>query len=329
MPYPESCYTELLGLKGTCEPKTAMYWLNDVPGIDLGAIAKLAGADNPSGESAFNALIESAARFVVADVLAIYDGRYKVESSLVNGCSSCKFTLNYAAGIGRGTLVKDLTSSNLSRMLIDSFVVKINNSGVYHMVLDDGQNLKVIEHTFVAGVEFQFNGVNYRTRAKQVRMYFQEPDAMLAQLSCPRGSGCSCSGGAVVVSDLTYTGTLNGAETSQAYGFLPCATIVCEPDDLLCLLAHSAPRMVGMALMYKAAALFFESQGRSTRINRVANAPKEKVSDDGAKYEKLYLSKLNGDKTRGLKDIVFTTLQQTSDVCVVCNSLVATAWATG
>jgi hypothetical protein len=332
MPYPESCYIGLVGVHGTCEPKTAMYWLDDIPGVDLGTLAKLADSASPTGEKLANRLIETASRLVAADIQTIYDGRYKVEASLVNGCSNCNFTPNYATGIQRGVVIKDNTLSNFSRVLIDKFAVKINNTGTFHIVIDDGDvaNQRVIEFDFTAGVEYDFTGVEYITAKKQVRLYFQEIEVQLAQLSCKRGgSGCGCSGAALTVSDLVYYGTLNNADVQQAYGFLPCAAIICNPDDLLCYMAHAAPRMIGIAVLYKSASLYFMTQGSSTRNNRVANAAPEKVRDDGAYWEKQYQAKLNGKETRGLKDVVFTTLQQNSDVCIVCNSMVGTAWATG
>lgn len=332
MAYPESCFTNLIGIRGTCEPQEAIYWLNDVPGVDLSRLADLATTDSPNGKTFGENLIDSAARFMAADVEAIYDAHYKVENTIVSGCSTCTFLSNYATGIQRGTLLKDNTTSSFSKLLLDRFSVKINNTGTYHMVLDDGTvaNQRVIEWEFEAGVQYEFQGVNYLTRRKEVRMYFQEAEVLLAQLSCSKGgSGCGCSGVASVVSDLVYTGTLNGAETQQAYGFLPCALIRCEADDLLCFVAHSAPRMIGMALLFKAAELFFQTKMQTTRNNKVASTNFEGDEKDASKYGSLYKAKLDGTKTRGVKDLVFTTLQQTSDVCIVCNSLISTSWATG
>lgn len=332
MAYPENCFTSLIGIRGLCEPVEAMYWLNDVPGVDLTKLADLATTDAPNGKVLGENLIESAARFMAADVEAIYDAQYKVENTLVSGCSTCTFLNNYATGIQRGTLLKDNTTSNFSRLLLDKFSVKINNTGTFNMVLDDGilANQRVIPWEFEAGVQYDFQNVNYLTKSKQVRMYFQETEVLLAQLSCKKGgSGCGCSGVAAAVSDLFYTGTLNGAETQQAYGFLPCALIRCDADDLLCFVAHSAPRMIGMALLFKTAELFFQTKMQTTRQNKVAGTNLEGDEKDASRYGNLYKAKLDGTKTRGVKDLVFTTLQQTSDVCVVCNSLVGTSWATG
>lgn len=329
MAYPENCFTGLIGIHGTCEPKTGVYWFDDIPGIDINKLANVAEADAPTGEKLGLKLIESAARMMAADVEAIYDGQYKVANTLVNGCTTCKFTSNYAAGANNGLTIKNNSDSTLSNLLLDKFTVKINSTGTFHMVIDDGMAPRVIEHEFEAGVEYEFTNLNFRTRSKVIRLKFQEPEVLMAILSCPRsGSGCGCSGSKTVVSDLQYTGLTNDLESQNAYGFIPCAGIMCDAADLLCYVANSAPRMIGMALLYKAAELYFTTRLQSARNNKIVGTNTDDAKEDVKKYAKLYTDKLNGVGTRGVKDVVFTTLQNASDVCVVCNAMLASAWAT-
>lgn len=330
MAYPESCFQNLLGIHGSCEPQQAIYWLDDIPGVDISRLANLADAGAPTGEALAAKLIESASRMMAADVEAIYDAQYKVQNSLVSGCSSCDFTNNWASGVKRGVLIKDNTASSFSHLVLDRLTVRVNSTGTFHMVIDDGIAPRVIEYEFVAGFEYEFQNLNYTTKSKTVQLYFQEPEVLLSQLSCPRSkSGCGCSGGAAVVSDLVYTGLTDGAESQNAYGFKPCAMIRCDAADLLCFVAHSAPRMIGMALLFKTTELYFSTRHQSARNNKTAGMNSDDAKEDAARYAKLYKEKLNGTGTRGVKDLVFTTLQQTDDVCVVCNSLISTAWATG
>jgi hypothetical protein len=330
MAYPENCFTGLIGIHGTCEPQSATYWFDDIPGIDLAKLSDVAEQVAPTGEKLGMKLIETAARLMAADVEAIYDGQYKVANTLVNGCTTCKFTTNYTAGVNNGLTIKNNSDSFLSNLLLDKFTVKINNTGTFNMVIDDGLAPRVIEHEFEAGVEYEFTNLNFRTRSKVIRLKFQETEVLLAQLSCPRsGSNCGCGGGGTrtVVSDLQYTGLTNDAESQNAFGFIPCAGIMCDAADLLCYIANSAPRMIGMALLYKAAELYFSTRLQSSRNNKIVGTNTDAVKEDVSKYSKLYKDKLNGVGTRGVKDIVFTTLQNTGDVCVVCNAMMATAWA--
>lgn len=334
MTYPESCFSKLIGIKGLCAPTdpAPFFWLNDVPGVDIKRLAQLADGDNTTGEKLGITLIESAARLMAADVEAIYDAQYKVQNTLVSGCSICTFLNTFAGGTERGVMIKNNVSSKMSTLVIDKLTVKVNATGTYTIVITDDSpdNVREVVLDFVAGTIYEFTNVGYETQRDRVRIYMAE-DVPLAQLSCPKtGSGCGC-GGAVshVVSDLIYTGTLNGDETQLAYGFIPCAYIKCSSNDLLCFVAGSAPRMIGMALLYKATELYFQEKLQSVRNNRVAGASNDDAKEDTKKYGKLYLDKLNGTGSRGVKDLVFTTLSQTYDVCVVCNSLNGTAWAVG
>lgn len=331
MATPEKCFSALVGIHGTCEtPEQAPYWLDDIPGIDIAKLANVAEQAAPTGEKLGLKLIDTAARMMAADVEAIYDGRYKVANTLVNGCSTCKFTDNYTSGPDNGIIIKNNSDSAIAVLLVDKLTVKINETGTFNVVISDGDsnNERVIPFDFEAGVEYEFTGLNYKSKQKTIRVKFLETVAM-AQLSCSRtGSGCGCSGARAVVSDLQYTGMTNGVETQNAFGFIPCAGITCDSSDLLCYVANSAPRMIGMALLYKSAELYFSYRLQATRNNKVVGTNTDDAKADVDKYKKLYTDKLNGVNTRGVKDLVFTTLQNTSDVCVVCNSLLATAWAT-
>lgn len=327
--YPEKCFSDLIGVRGICEPKSdVIYWLDDIPGISLDTLAKLANDKAPTGAKFADRIIESASRFVAADIEAIYDGGYKVEAMLVGGCSSCSFMNSYLAGTELGVMIKNNASSSLSELLLDKLTVKLNSTGTFTIVITDEVTQKTIVHDFTALVEYEFVNINYSTKQKKIRVFIEEPEALLARVQCPTGGGgCGCSGKTRVLSDLVYSGTSNGDESQNAYGFLPCAMIRCQAEDVLCFVAKSAPRMVGMALLYKTAEIYFAENFLSQRNNKVAGFNPEEKNLESAKYLKLYTDKLIGKGTRGVKDIVLTTLQNTPDVCISCTALNSTAWA--
>lgn len=331
MAYPESCFVDLIGIRGTCEPALGTYWVDDIPGIDLLKMAKVAEGDTATGEKLGIKLIESASRMMAADVEAIYDAQYKVQNQLVGGCSACTFTGTYVAGSQMGILIKNATTSSFSSLVIDKLIAKVNSTGTYHIIITDGVKSKEIEQAFEAGVEYEIIGINFFTKLKSVKVYLQESDVPLAKLSCPRtGSGCGCGGTSTSAnSDLVYTGLTAGVESQNAFGFMPCAFVRCDSEDLLCFVAHSAPRMIGMALLFKVAELYFNTRLQSARNNKITGLNVDDAKEDATRYGKLYKDKLNGVGTRGVKDLVFTTLQQTHDVCIVCNSMNGVAWATG
>jgi hypothetical protein len=333
MPYPENCFSELIGIRGICQPPatTPMFWVDDIPGINLHNLSSIVDASqHHTGRSFGEALIDRASRMMAADVEAIYDGHYQVESTLVNGCSICTFLNNYATGNERGIMIKNNTSSSFSRLVIDKITAKVNDTGTFTVVIDDGESERLIPVEFEAGVIIDLVNVKYETSRKEVRIYLLESNVPLAQLSCPRksSSGCGCSGKATSVTDLIYTGTADGVESQQAYGFIPCAMIRCEAADLLCFTVHSAPRIVGMALLYKVGELYFADLLHSVRNNRIAGNDNEETQDEIKRYNKLYTDKMVGKGTRGVKDVVRSNLGAVSDVCVVCNSMNGIAWAT-
>ncbi len=332
MAYPEICFSNLIGIRGLCEAyaEEPLYWVDDLPGINLNNLAALVDASvDHTGKEWGNRLIERAARMMAADVEAIYDGQYKVENLLVNGCSTCTFLGNYATGDQRGIMIKNNTSSAFARLVIDKLTVLVNDTGTFHIVIHDGEAPVTLAVDLEAGVMADVINIDYVTRHKSVRIYLAESNVPLAQLSCPRGtSGCGCSGKRTVVQDLIYTGTAAGVESQQAYGFIPCAFIRCEADDLLCFTAKSAPRMIGMALLYKVGELYFADKNLSVRNNRVAGNKTEQTDDESKRYAKLYGDKLNGKGTRGVKDLVTTALRTVAtDECVVCNAQLGTSWA--
>lgn len=334
-PYPEVCFSSLVGIRGTCEPKMAApaFWVDDIPGIDLSRLAQVANADAPTGAQLGAKLLQSAARYLAADVETIYDGKFRIEANLVNGCSACRYMGSAVAGNELGTRVENLAGSNYSSLLIDKLSAQVNATGTFHVVLDDGSadNVRSIEYSFVSGERIDFVNLGYKTRAKKVRIYLDEPGIPLPQLSCPStGKNCGCSGKAAVVETLVYGGTNNGANSQQAYGFLPCAAIVCDGADLLCAMAKVAPRTMAMALLAKFAELYYTEIPFSTRINRVVSNSTEDKVEESARYRKMYASRLSGDRsTRGVKDVVFDSLKDLRDACVVCDTMIGTQWATG
>lgn len=188
MAYPETCFVDLIGIKGICDPYAATYWLDDIPGIDLSKLARGAETSAPTGEKLGLKLIESAARLVIADVEAVYDANYKVQSMLVTGCSVCKYSGNYAAGPQKGILIKNNSTSTFSSLVLSKLNAKLNSTGTYNIIITDGKTTKTIEWEFVAGVEYEFQNLSYETKEKQIKVYIDEADALLATLSCPTNS---------------------------------------------------------------------------------------------------------------------------------------------
>lgn len=335
----EKCFYDLVGIRGVCEPPAGIspqFWLEDLPGITISTLAEVAHPDQPTGEKLGKNIIERAARFLIADIEGIYNSGYRVNTLLVDGCSTCTFTDIYSMGTQLGVVVKNNSLSLYSKLIIRDLTVKINNAGTYHVVIDDGISAQVIEHNFSAGIEVQFTNINYKTDQKQLTIYIQENDAQLAQLFCnPNSGGCSCrSKSPIDTHSIIFQGSSNGTTQTLAFGFIPCAEIVCESDLLMCNLAKAAPRLMGLTMLYKAAELYFSEKRVSSRNSRVVvnqdAHENEKEENPARHYAKEYMNRLNGKGMRGVKDAVMSVLQNSKDRCIICdNTLIRSAWATG
>lgn len=321
---------DLVGIKGVCEPKAgAIFWLNDTPGIKVENLAQLADQDNPTGKKFGESIIERAARLLIADIEGIMGSGYQVAQSITTGCSTCAFTNLFSTGVGLGVVVKNNSGSQYSNMVIDSLLVRINNTGTYTIVLDDGLTTKEIPYSFTALEEVEFRGVNFRTEQKRVRIYFKEVGVQLSQLLCTPEKGCGCSGGSKNDHTITFAGTQGGTDQALGYGFIPCANIVCDSELLMCNLAKAAPRLMGLTLLLKASELYFAENVLSTRNNRVASMQVEEKDDAAASYRKSYQERLQGKGVRGVKDAVLSVLKNQTDRCIICDNIIRTAWATG
>jgi hypothetical protein len=332
--YPQSCFAGLLGINGTCTVPEIdpVMMINQIPSVNIDSLALLAGTDYPTGQAFGVELIESASRFVSTDVGSIYDAAYKVVPSLVNGCSACSYSTNSGSGNELGIMVKNVNSSSMARLIISSLLMKTSASGTYNVVINDGATTATFEHVFTSGVEYELKHIDgtplFSTRQKSVRIYMLETVSM-PRLSCPGGSGCGCSGKVAHQSDLVFTGTSGGSEAQQAFGFLPCAYIGCNSDDLLCSIAKQAPSMVALAMLYKVGELYFQYRRLTTRNTSMNSTNPEELYRDERHWGKLYTEKLNGLKTRGLKDVVNDILRQSKDACITCDAKWQTAYATG
>lgn len=332
-----ACFNNLVGLKSLC-PTTGpqpLYWLDDIEGIDQQRLAQLANPIQGSGKNLAEDIIDSSIRLMLADIDSLIPGNYQLSNQLVNVCSSCSYSVFYGnvSGAGTGVIVKDVSRSQFSQILISSVRVKVESDGNYTLKIDDGKNVKTIDYPFVGGQELVITGVNYVTSEKQVKIYFDNPDVRVAQISCPPNSSCGCGGNKnTLAKDLVIVGYSAGVETTTQYGILPCAIIACSYDSIVCNLVKTSPRLFGLALLYKAASKVFATNVESQRVNRTASFDQEEKQSDADKYEMLYRERLKGNTAKGVTGIaqaINNNLKVLKDKCVVCNSPFGVAWATG
>lgn len=327
------CLEKLVGVKELCEENAVapLFYLDDAEGIDRIALSQISKASNPSGLAFGQEIIESASRFLIADIETLIPKGYSIKSSLNSFCNNCTYTGLSSALSKTGIVVKNVSTSKNAYLSIDSLKVMIASTGNFTIVLDDGIAPKQIPYSFTAGTEVAIININFKTSAKSVKIYFLEDGVAVTALSCPTNKSCGCSGKKADASpDITVKGLLNDAEFTTQYGFIPCASVVCSMDNILCSVVNQQPRLFALALFYRSAARYFSEFPVSQRNNRNASFNEEEKIEKAEYYTALYYERLRGSRdVKGISDNMAGVLNSLKDPCVECGRMHSTAWAIG
>ena len=324
------CISNLVGLKELCTADSIQpyFWLDDAQGIDRTALAQLAKPSNGSGKAFGNEIIESAARFLMTDIETLIPKGYSIKSSLNSFCNVCTYTGMTSSASNTGIIVKNLSTSPNGSLSIDSLKVMIASTGTYTIVLDDGIAPKQIPYEFTAGTEVIITNINFKTSSKSVKIYFLEAGVLINALNCPTTKSCGCSGSTAQSKDLSVKGLLSGGEFTTQYGFIPCASVVCSMDGIICQVVNQQPRLFGLALFYRSVARIYQEVGVTQRLNGFASFSKEEKQALADEYMSLYYERLNGSgNIKGISDNMGAALNSLNDPCVECLRPTAIAWA--
>lgn len=327
------CLTQLVGIRELCSDNTTqpLFYLDDAEGIDRIALSQLAKSSIPSGKQFGNDLIESASRFLLADIETLIPKGYSIKSSLNSFCNTCTYTSATSSTSNTGIIVKNISTSKNTSLVIDSLKVMIQSTGTYTIVIDDGITPKQIEHDFTAGTEVNIINIGYKTSATSVKIYFLESDVLVTTLNCPTQKSCGCSGSSAQQSkDLQVKGLLGGSEFTTQYGFIPCASIVCSLDNIICSIINQQPKLFALTLFYRAAARYFSEFKVTERNNENASFDKDEKLALADRYIALYYERLRGSgNVKGIADNMKSALDNLNDSCVECIRPTGTSWAIG
>lgn len=327
------CLEKLVGVKELCTELAVqpLFYLDDAEGLDRVALSNLAKASNGSGLAFGKEIIESASRFLIADIESLIPKGYSIKSSLNSFCNTCTYT-SMTSGVQKtGIVVKNVSTSKNGFLSIDSLKVMTQSSGNYTIVLDDGISPKQITYDFTAGTEVVITNIDFKTSSKSVKIYFSEPSVLVTALSCPVKKSCGCSGRRSDNStDIQVKGLSNDSETSTQYGFVPCASVVCSLDNIMCSIINQQPKLFALALFYRSAARYFSEFQTTTRNNRNASFDEEEKLSLADRYIALYYERLRGSQNvKGIADNMSAVLNNLSDPCIECSRKTSTAWAIG
>ena len=223
---------------------------------------------------------------------------YTIKSSLNSFCNTCISTGISSSSAFTGIIIKNLSASPNGFLSIDSLKVMVQSTGTFSVILDDGVLSKQIVHSFIAGTEVVMTNINYKTSQKSVKIYFLDPGVLVTALNCPTTKSCGCSG-SVQSKDLSVKGLLSGSEFTTQYAFIPCASVVCSMDNIMCDIINQQPKLFAVTLLYRAAARYFSEFSVTQRNNRNASFDEDEKLSLADRYMALYYERLNGsDKVK-------------------------------
>lgn len=326
-----SCLEALVGIRTECSiAEEYPFYIEDIEGLDIKALAGVAKGTNLNGVDFARQLINSSAREMLGDIELLMNNGYKINNIVGSICSSCTLSASYLSNTG--IIVKTLNKSIYSIIRITKLMVLVNVSGSKVIVIDDGVAPKTYTATFTAGILAPLN-LNYSTNEKSVKIYFQDATVPLGLVSCSTSSSCGCGskGTSQVQQDIVITGLLNGAENTNQYGFLPCVSLECSNEILLCTMIKQAPNIFGLTLLYKFGEKYYANKQVSHRTNETVSFNEEDQVESNKNYGQLYWAKMQGGKGRiAIKNIINDFLStKRNDKCVVCDSKISTASVTG
>lgn len=326
-----SCLESLIGVRTDCSiSENYPFWIEDTPGVDIKELANVAKGTDGTGKDFAKKLINSAAREMMGDIELLLNNGFKLNPIVNDICSSCTLSPSYLANTG--ITVKILSKSPYSVLRIKKLLVLINATGEKTIVINDGVEAKNYTINASAGVLLPVN-LNYSTTEKSVKIYFSDNTIGLGSVTCATASSCGCGSKSSNAgsNDIVITGLLNGSENSNQYGFIPCVSLDCSYDAVVCGMIKSTPNIFGLALSFKVADKYFAHNLASNRNNEAVSYNEEDKTQREKNYGMLYWAKMKGTaSTNGIKHIMNDFLRmKRNDKCVICDSKISTAYATG
>lgn len=325
-----NCLTNLVRVRSACSPgtKPPAFWAEDLEGWDLKRFARMAKSSSMSGEHYAGFLIGSAAREMMGDIELLFNNGFRLQNVLGEACSKCSLLKTYTANTG--IVIKQASASSYSVMRLTQLQILTNVTGTETFVVTDGENEETFEVDLEAGVVTTAL-MNYSTSKRTIKIYFQDPLIGLGLVSCPTSSSCGCGGSTTSHIPFSVTGLSAGNEVSNQYGFIPCVSISCSYDALICSMVNDAPNIFGLALLYKLGEKVTISKSQAERNNETVSFNAEQEEELVRNYGQLYWAKMKGAKTGiGIANIISQFLQnKRADKCVSCEAKTYTAYATG
>lgn len=312
-------------ITGNCTP----YYIEDLEGVDLAFLSKIAGIDNVSGEQYANQVIDTAARIMLGDLGMNLTSGYSLVEAFGETCSTCSYINTFVPG--GGAIIRNLVGSKFSILKVSKVEINCNATGSQMLVFDDGKTVQKFPFTAMGMNVVTPVVLKYETVENLVKVFIEDQSIPVSFVTCATTSGCGCSGSKAPSNEtsIKYSGLMMGVATVQQYAFKICASVVCSSDLLTATMVNELPNMFGLTLLYKVGSLIYSNAPLQTRNNRAA-LDSETQQTMQTYYESLYQQRLVGTKNvKGLKLVYSDYIAANADRCVRNQSVYRTVYAAG
>jgi len=323
------CLESLVGVRTGCTvDEQHPFWIEDLEGVDVSKLAAIAKPSNPNGKDFARQLINNASRQMLGDIELLLNDGYKMENIVGDMCSTCSLLPVYT--VNAGIIVKPVVATKFRKWRIPKLTILADVTGTRTIVIDDGVTPRNYNVNLTAGTLMPIL-LDYSTTEKSAKISFSDPTVPVGQVSCATPTSCGCGGSPTSNNPVHITGMLNNIEVSTQYGFLPCVTVQCSYESLVCNLLAQAPNIFGLTLLYKVGELYYDNLKVSDRNNDSVSYNEENKEEQKKNYARLYWAKMKGTSgMSGVNKIIGDYLKKNrADKCIYCESKIVQAYVTG
>ena len=304
--------------------------INDFVDFSVSRLAKLSEILTPTAKEVASNLLTISINDAISKVSTL-NGSFQFNSSVLEIKRDYGFTTAPILSDSVVTIVSTKKDSALLKQNLRGIILQPLFDGNFDITVNDGLNSQTF--TFVAenGIPKNYE-FEYTTYSKEIIITIQS-GLYFSMVSNANSSGCTSCGGGKTYEYFTKS-VWNGATYNYPTIGVPLSNLICDSENLLCLLVSNArfkyefTRLVAyifISNMYRKALL-------SERVNS-STFDKEAIEKDlimfigseknGIVNQGLIADVLIGTKSNsGLSKILKETMQNSRDYCILCSQKV-------
>lgn len=319
----QTCFSEYILVEGNCGnavPSTGLYINRDLEGITLQKGANIAEGVANRGVDLLNKCINNGIRRARRDIIKQMMGYVRFNSIIEAHTFGChKSDYLSLSATERGVKITLDNDCRYTKIFINAIAVQANTTIADKQVkIIDGATTTIKTVDLTAGVVTTINP-SYKASTKEVSIVWNTSDVAVNNSNLNSCNSCGCNGNTNLYQDCNgcdncaceHLSAIGSDGTSNTYGIVVYATVVCDEDAFTC---DIAPWLADAAL-YASGISFILEYKAATRINVFTLYKEEEYNELRATWEDRYEAEI---KTLAEKLPVY--LADIGGDCITCNS---------